>query len=446
MSRILFSPIGGSDPIRNFRDGSMLHICRNYMPDKVYLYLTHEMCEYHEKDNRYIYCLERLGKLINHNFEVKIIKRDDLVDVQDHEIFYEEFRKCIIEIEQTMQNEDELLINISSGTPAMKNALVILTTLAEFPFKPIQVSTPLKKHNNTDENIDKYDVEGQWECNEDNELKRESRCTEVQSTNLLTLLKVNIIKQHLRAYNYSAAYQIANDMKQQLEEECLLYIEQALERTRLNNRKVNEIARKINYNPMPVRKDGERELVEYLLALKLKECRETYDDFIRGITPVVVVLLEAVIKKQCHINITEYYKVKSGQYLWDKSKLNQTEEGQKIKEVLQEKYNNNFKFSNVYSVHLKYILLNFSNNNGINKLAEELRFVEENARNKAAHTMNSITQEMIKKWTGFDTKEIFAKMRELACFVGIDSGNDVWNSYDIMNEKMINILDENIRF
>ena len=36
--RILFSPVGGTDPIRNCHDGSMLHICRHYKPDIVYLY------------------------------------------------------------------------------------------------------------------------------------------------------------------------------------------------------------------------------------------------------------------------------------------------------------------------------------------------------------------------------------------------------------------------
>ena len=50
MAKILFSPIGGSDPIRNFRDGSMLHICRYYKPDKVILYMSREMLENQEKN------------------------------------------------------------------------------------------------------------------------------------------------------------------------------------------------------------------------------------------------------------------------------------------------------------------------------------------------------------------------------------------------------------
>ena len=40
--KILFSPVGGTDPVseNNYRDGSMLHICRHYKPDKVILYLS----------------------------------------------------------------------------------------------------------------------------------------------------------------------------------------------------------------------------------------------------------------------------------------------------------------------------------------------------------------------------------------------------------------------
>ena len=41
--RILFSPVGGTDPIKYCSDGSMLHICRHYQPDEVVLYLSKEM-------------------------------------------------------------------------------------------------------------------------------------------------------------------------------------------------------------------------------------------------------------------------------------------------------------------------------------------------------------------------------------------------------------------
>ena len=45
----LFSPVGNTDPIKYFHDGSMLHICRKYKPDIVYLYLSREMVKNHKK-------------------------------------------------------------------------------------------------------------------------------------------------------------------------------------------------------------------------------------------------------------------------------------------------------------------------------------------------------------------------------------------------------------
>lgn len=62
---ILFTPVGGTDPIslNNYHDGSILHICRFYKPDKVILYMSKEMLDFQEKDDRYRYCLDRLAKM-----------------------------------------------------------------------------------------------------------------------------------------------------------------------------------------------------------------------------------------------------------------------------------------------------------------------------------------------------------------------------------------------
>ena len=74
-SRILFSPVGGTDPMSlyNCRDGSLLHICRVYRPAKVYLYMSKEILDNQEKDNRYLYCLERLAELQGRECEYIII-------------------------------------------------------------------------------------------------------------------------------------------------------------------------------------------------------------------------------------------------------------------------------------------------------------------------------------------------------------------------------------
>ena len=86
---ILFSPIGGTDPIaeKNMQDGSLLHICRVYRPDKVVMYMSREMLEKHRKDNRYLECLDRLAKLQNREMEYVIIERPELQYVQKYDYF-----------------------------------------------------------------------------------------------------------------------------------------------------------------------------------------------------------------------------------------------------------------------------------------------------------------------------------------------------------------------
>lgn len=68
---ILFSPVGGTDPIAmaNCQDGSLLHICRVYRPSKVILYMSKEILENQAKDDRYRYCLNQLAKKQNRKME-----------------------------------------------------------------------------------------------------------------------------------------------------------------------------------------------------------------------------------------------------------------------------------------------------------------------------------------------------------------------------------------
>lgn len=57
-----------------FHNGSMLHICR---------------C-----DNRYMCTIERLGEIINHHFDIKVIEDIEFKDVQKYDIYYQ--RNCVL--------------------------------------------------------------------------------------------------------------------------------------------------------------------------------------------------------------------------------------------------------------------------------------------------------------------------------------------------------------
>lgn len=443
MAKILFSPIGGSDPIRNYHDGSMLHICRNYLPDRVVLYLSGEMYQHHVQDNRYVYCLEELGKKMSHPFEIEVIVRDELTEVQDYEYFYTEFTKCINDIVAQMDEGDELLLNVSSGTPAMKNALIILATLAEFSFQPIQVSTPLKRSNYMDENTKKYEVQEQWEFDEDNEPQEgdTSRCEEIKSLNLVKLLKVNLLEKHLQAYDYTAALEIARDLKNHISVKATAMIEQANERNQLNTKRVNELAKKIDYQPMPVKNQENCDLLEYVLLLQMKVRRKEYADFIRAITPVVFELFYSVLKRQCHIDIKDYCDEKKSGLRWNLEKIKQTEVG----DILQKEYAaTGFRGGPVYSSQLKPLILHYSVSEKVNSLVTDLRHAEEKARNKAAHTIVSITNEKIVKWTDYTAEELLVKIQQLTLFVVPGQDGSIWDSYDRMNEAIMKEIRQEI--
>lgn len=443
MAKILFSPIGGSDPIRNYHDGSMLHICRNYLPDRVVLYLSGEMYQHHVQDNRYVYCLEELGKKMSHPFEIEVIVRDELTEVQDYEYFYTEFTKCINDIVAQMDEGDELLLNVSSGTPAMKNALIILATLAEFSFQPIQVSTPLKRSNYMDENTKKYEVQEQWEFDEDNEPQEgdTSRCEEIKSLNLVKLLKVNLLEKHLQAYDYTAALEIARDLKNHISVKATAMIEQANERNQLNTKRVNELAKKIDYQPMPVKNQENCDLLEYVLLLQMKVRRKEYADFIRAITPVVFELFYRVLKRQCHIDIKDYCDEKKSGLRWNLEKIKQTEVG----DILQKEYAaTGFRGGPVYSSQLKPLILHYSVSEKVNSLVTDLRHAEEKARNKAVHTIVSITNEKIVKWTDYTAEELLVKIQQLTLFVVPGQDGSIWDSYDRMNEAIMKEIRQEI--
>ena len=77
--KVLFTPVGGSDPIKRMLDGPMLHCCRMYKPDVVYIYFTKKMLEYERRDERYTWALEQLGKKLGHSFKIVRISHTNIL-------------------------------------------------------------------------------------------------------------------------------------------------------------------------------------------------------------------------------------------------------------------------------------------------------------------------------------------------------------------------------
>lgn len=443
--KILFSPVGGTDPIssrESIRDGSMIHIIRVYKPDKVILYLSKEISEKEKKDKRYTYCIEQLAKLQNRKIEYEIIERPELADVHEYNFYYDEFREILKDIIKSMEKDDKLLLNISSGTPAMKSGLLVLNHLWEDKCESIQVSTPQKSMNNKEKD---YDVETIWQLNEDNEENFENRCGEVQCTSLTRLKNEELIKKLIDEYDYDAAYTIATyeDMKNS-SKHYIDYLEIAKHRLLLDMDKVDEIKHDLGVLKecyCPVQSMDERKYFEYVLSLNIKIKKRQYADFIRAISPIIKDMFIMIINKELKVDVyKDLCRYKGGKYVWKEEKLKKHEN---ILKILQTNYKNQFKFSDVSPDHFKFLILELVKEQDIKDVVENLRNVEQSVRNITAHEIVSVTEDFIQKKTkcrkkpeGYTSKQIIDDIKKALAYAGINISANDYNSYKYMNEDI----------
>ena len=417
--KILFSPVGGTDPIseNNYRDGSMLHICRHYKPDKVILCLSKEMAEKHHKYNPYGYCIEKLAELQNRHIDVEYIERNELTKVQEFDYFYKDFRDILKDIMEDMEEDDEFLLNISSGTPAGK----------------------LNEHSHKEN-----DYETLWELDEDNNPDSANRCIEVECPTLAIIKKEEIIKKHIEAYDYSAALQVAKTIKKSaMEKGYYSLIEMAKYRESLDYKKALEISLKEKAYCFPVTDDKGIKLFEYALNIDVKRRRHEYADFIRSITPLFVDLFELVLKYETGIDINKYCRIEKkkrhSMRIWDLDKLN----GSDVLKSLNNYYLNGFKEGPIYSEPLVVLLNDFipSSRKEAANLVSDLRSVEGNIRNITAHEMVCVTDDVIKDKTNFSSNAIMKKIEKVFSYTDLDITDKYWNSYDLMNQLIIERID-----
>lgn len=437
MKKILFSPVGGTDPIseNNLFDGSLLHICRCYQPDVVYLYMSKEILEHHRKDDRYLYCLHRLDEMQHRKTEYHVIERPDMENVQNYDTFYQDFRTEIQKIADGMDAEDILYLNVSSGTPAMKSGLLVLKTLGEISCTAIQVLTPAKKMN--EHTHKENDIETLWTLNNDNQDDYENRCIEVECPTLSNLYQENIIKNLIQKYDYAGALAVAETMPAKETEYYLAWLKLAYFRSQINLREVSKIlnGKQVSYS-LPVQDSELCKYFEYALTLQVRIKREEYADFARALSPILVWLFERILKVQAQIEVDDYcYYDKEGVRKWSSAKLSRS--GQHIYQVLCREFSD-FRGGTVYGSAFVPLIDEFcKENSALCRLVDELRAVEKEVRNLAAHQVECITAQKIQDDTGFSVGQIQSKLRRAFTYAGMNIRENQWQSYEEMNETIL---------
>ena len=433
---ILFSPVGGTDPISNdnARDGALLHCCRVYKPDVVYMYMSSWTIKNEESDSRYSFCLAKLYERLGIDLKLERIDRPELYQVQDFNYFYDDFRSEINKIMQAMEDDDRLIINTSSGSPAMKSALVVLTTLGDIDATLIQVITPNKSINTHIHND--YDVATLWELNEDNTENFENRCSVIDCPSLVRIKNEELIKKLVNTYDYVAALDVVNMMPSKYTDKYKYLIEYAKDRLRLAYNCLIKIEKEHDdIDFLPIRNQEYRNITEYTLSLFIKKEREEYADFIRGLTPLIAKLFMLVLKNEAKIDVIKYCNVDRsvGSIEWSLEKLQSDEIAKSWLKLWKAHYKHDFNAGYVNSESLCVLIKNKCSADTF-ACVDRLRDVERSIRNIAAHEISIITEERVKQMTKYSSDEIVSDIKLLFGKAGITMTKDNWDSYNSMNK------------
>lgn len=221
MIKKLISPVGFTDPIRENHDGAVLHLARMLRPAVIELYLSQEL------KKRQTFMKKAINSIAeNYHPQVKFwILKDKDSNVAEFDSMYNFFQKIL----RTYENDDsQIVLNLSSGTPAMKAALMFINKISNLNLESYQVLTPNGKSNadrkNDSVTIDQLEKTGASESKIEEEMQRQidenldqgknndfSRIKKVEGNTIKRNILQRILKEFIEKYQYQAACQLINN-------------------------------------------------------------------------------------------------------------------------------------------------------------------------------------------------------------------------------------------
>ena len=193
--------MGNSDPISEQHDSAILHICRHERPEVIIVIHSERSKSRHNLLERaletipgYHYTLESWPAVIP-NETVPLF--DKVYDFINREV--QKIKK-----DKRFTIQDEIILNITSGTPQMISALAVINRLEEYGFRAIQVTTPLED-SNTGSESERKSIEELIAENLDATVGQKNRCHEDLGENVRRLILANNLKKIIQNYDYKAA-------------------------------------------------------------------------------------------------------------------------------------------------------------------------------------------------------------------------------------------------
>lgn len=434
--RILFTPAGDTDPIRGFRDGAILHILRHYPADKVIIFLTKDMEEKEES----MQCYSKAIAMLAPACAVTFIK-SGITEPQDFEnltIIQSEFDKAFNEADHAGA---EWLLNVSSGTPQIKNVMTLLAL--DYPqAKAIQVASPERKSNRDNRPCTTVEeLMEMLECNEDDSPDAPNRTSEPP----LLLLKRHGLELQAESlvnhYEYAGALQLIQSNRTLFSDTTKQLLEHAVLRKDLMWRNANKIVTRYKGNVLIENVD---DFSEYFQVMEMCQRKKQLPEFVLKLSPFLTELGFYYLKKIKGFCLEDcgYYD-KQGIFKVKRSKM-----VNKyplilafIETELQGTLRDGSLLFNTVLLFCKYFeqneLCNDVKHKEIVAIFSTLRQVEEKNRNPVAHNITNLTEKEIKDANGMDSKNILLHLHRV---VKLIRGRDIVWSYDRLNNYILDSL------
>lgn len=403
--RVLFTPVGDTDPVRGYHDGGMLHILRHYAPvDRVFVFLTKEMEDKETESGCYTKGIQKVAPQCKIEFirsgitEPHIYER--LTVLQD--VFQEKYEQY---------PNEEWLLNLSSGTPQIKSVMSLIG-LDHPQVKAIQVFSPAEGSNNKSHPEKTPEMlEMLYHFNDDDDPSSSNRCNEPE----LSLLKKHSVKMQIislvRNYEYEGALQLLIQNRSLFSDISEKLLRHAVHRRNLMWRDANKIISSYKGSSL-ISKAGDFE--EFFRVMELRQRKKQLPEFIVKITPICTKLatdyaMSLAQRMLFDLNAcSEIRRDEDGsiRYVLKREKIGR--HNNMLLEHLNRKYKGGFKDSDLSISNMAYIcewIINSGiSSNGrdieIKKIFVRLSIVSENIRNKVAHKIvMNLTENIIREWS-----------------------------------------------
>lgn len=242
----LISFVGDSDPIRNRHDGPLLHLARCLKPAKIILLNTERSLK---KQDRVIMALNSIK-----NYKPKVISEQTVISNEKIFIFDQMF-EVLNDIMKKYQNEEKIVLNLTSGTPQMISAMFSINRISGLNVRAFQVASPMHSSNEGIEHDNDKNLQNLITDNFDNHESFDSRLVEDKGEKFQKLLIKKTVSDFISNFDYFAAYQLSISNKIT-----------SISKQKKLNRNLNEIVRTVKY----------QEILPDVAALEISESEKVF--------------------------------------------------------------------------------------------------------------------------------------------------------------------------